>query len=66
MKLSKVEAPMRSPAAANTVFGCSARRVSTAVTREAPPAPPFAASGRMRPWKSLMPRIWMVVSPSAD
>ena len=63
MNDSKVEAPIRSPAAANTVFGYCARSWSTAPPSTAAPASmPLAP---MRPWKSLMPSTWMVLVVAA-
>ena len=57
MNDSKVEAPIRSPAALNTVEGFSARSCLTAPESTAAPASaPLASS---RPWKSLIPRIWI-------
>src|SRR5690606_25171528 len=62
MNDSNVDAPMRSPAAANTVFGFSARNCWTAPARTAAPA--FGGSLRMRPWKSFVPSTWMVIGTS--
>ncbi len=56
MKDSNVEAPMRSPAAANTVLGFSARNCFTAPESTAAPASLLVLL-RMRPWKSFVPRI---------
>ena len=66
MNDSKVDAPIRSPAAANTVFGLAARSCLTAPERIAAPAvtplvvPPVPSSLIRRPWKSLVARTWMV------
>ena len=46
-----VDAPIMSPAAANTVFGLPARIALTALDRAA--MPPDGADCSMRPWKSL-------------
>ena len=61
MNDSNVEAPIRSPAAAKTVFGVRlARSCSTAPASTAAPASAPVGLSAIRPWKSLMPRIWTV------
>ncbi len=56
MKDSKVDAPIRSPAAANTVFGFCARSCLTAPAITAAPASALELLVS-RPWKSFVPRI---------
>ena len=63
MKESNVVAPIRSPAAAKIVFGLSARSASTAPAYFA--APGMSRSGWSRPWKSLVPMIWMSTGSAA-
>ena len=58
MNDSKVEAPIRSPAATNAVFGFSALSCFTAPESTAAPAG-VPDSGSSRPWKSLVARIWI-------
>ena len=60
MKEANVEAPIRSPAAANTVSGLSARSCLTAPASTAAPASAPVGLFSIRPWKSLVPRIWIV------
>ena len=62
MNDSNVDAPIRSPAAANTVLGCSVRSWSTAPASTAAPASVLFAE--IRPWKSLIPRICTSVGPA--
>ena len=69
MKDSNVDAPIRSPAALNTVFGYCVRSCFTAPDISAPPSVAACASQLIaglrgftssRPWKSLVPSTWMV------
>ena len=57
MKDSKVDAPIRSPAAANTVFGFCWRSCLTAPAITAAPASVPVGLFASRPWKSFVPRI---------
>ena len=66
MNDSNVEAPIRSPAAANTVLGFSARSSFTAPAIAPAPAAAESGSFAIRPWKSFVPRIWMSVVPDAS
>ena len=59
MNDSNVEAPIRSPAATNAVSGLAARSCLTAPASTAAPAVGAVVSFTIRPWKSLVPRIWM-------
>jgi hypothetical protein len=59
MNDANVEAPIKSPAAANTVLGLLPRSCLTAPARTAAPAVGAVVSFSSRPWKSLVPRIWM-------
>ena len=65
MNDSNVDAPIRSPAAANTVSGFSARSCLTAPASTAAPASAPVGSLAIRPWKSLVPRIWISASVAA-
>ena len=60
MNDSNVDAPIRSPAAANIVLGLTPRSCLTAPASTAAPDPPVVVSFWMRPWKSLVARIWML------
>lgn len=59
MNDGNVDAPMLSPAETNSVFGFSARFVSTAPARLAAPTSPLPPrpEASMRPWKSLIVRM---------
>ena len=59
-----VEAPIRSPAATNAVFGFAARYWFT--TPPSTAAPPDGAIASSRPWKSLMLTRSMVTGTAAE
>src|SRR5690349_137630 len=63
MNDSNVVAPIRSPAAAKSVLGFSERNRSTAPAYLA--APGMSVPDRSRPWKSLVPMIWMSTGSAA-